>query len=67
MAAVSLHLPSEMILFSTESYPACHLGWASAAVTLVSAKDEWEEKSWSCESIPSHYLKKAINYQYGKS
>lgn len=63
MAAVSLHLPTEIILFSTESYPACHHGWASAAVTLVSAKDEWEEKSWSCESIPSHYLKKAINCQ----
>lgn len=63
MAAVSLHLPTEIILFSTESYLACRLGWASAAVTLVSAKDEWEEKSWSCESIPSHYLKKAINYQ----
>lgn len=44
MAAVSLHLPTEIILFSTESYPACHHGWASAAVTLVSAKDEWEEK-----------------------
>lgn len=44
MAAVSLHLPTEIILFSAESYPACHHGWASAAVTLVSAKDEWEEK-----------------------
>lgn len=63
MAAVSLHLPTEIILFSTESNLACCLGWASAAVTLASAKDEWEEKSWSCESIPSHYLKKAINYQ----
>lgn len=57
----------KLYLFSTECYPAYHLSWASAAVTLVSAKDEWEEKSWSCEPIPSHHLKKAINYQWSKS
>lgn len=52
MAAVSLHLPTEIILFSTESYPACHLSWASAAVTLVSAEDEWEESLGAVSQFP---------------
>lgn len=50
-AAITLHLLDEMICWA-QSYPAYPFGWASAAGSLVSVKDEWEEKSWSCEPSP---------------
>lgn len=68
MAVSTLHLPTGWN-YSCSALNATQLVTLVGLLlqSLVSAKDEWEEKSWSCEPIPSHHLKKAINYQWSKS